>query len=136
MDERPEFGEQYLVGIEQVDREHRQLFEIAARVHDRVADSGEAALQAARVDVAELIDYTRTHFASEESLMAAAGYPGLAEHRELHQRLLSQVHDMEMRVELGERYVPVDLSRFLYNWLVCHIRAHDRRFGEFLARRG
>jgi hemerythrin len=135
MNERPHFDARFQVGIDQVDREHRQLFEIAGKVYDALAASDEAAAAAARAAIAELLDYTVTHFASEEALMAAAGYPELEAHRELHHHLLSQARDMEMRAEFGEQYVPVELSHFLYNWLVDHIEANDRKFGEFMAAR-
>lgn len=133
MEQRPQFDSKYLVGIEQVDREHRKLIEIAGKVYDNLAHDDAATIEATRNAVRELIDYTVTHFASEEALMAAAGYPDLAAHRELHRHLLKQVHDMEMRVAFGERYVPIELSHFLYNWLTKHIQADDRKFGEFMA---
>jgi hemerythrin-like metal-binding protein len=136
MNERPNFTDAFLVGVGQVDREHRQLFEIAGRVYDHLNDPGEAAFAAARAAVGELIRYTETHFASEEAQMEAAGYPELAAHKELHHHLLVQVRDMEMRVELGERYVPVELSHFLYNWLLQHIQTEDKKFGRFAAGKG
>lgn len=135
MQERPQFDSRFLVGIEQIDREHRRLIEIAARVHDGLAASGADAIAAARAAVAELLDYTATHFASEEALMAAAGYPELEAHRQLHRRLISQARDMEMRAEFGEQHVPVELSQFLYKWLVDHIMANDKKFGQFMAAR-
>ncbi|MDO8932585.1 MAG: bacteriohemerythrin [Rhodocyclaceae bacterium] len=132
MDERPQFDSRFLVGIEQVDLEHRQLFEIAGRVYDGLAAGNDALIAATRAAIAELLDYTATHFASEEALMEAAGYPGLEAHRALHRHLLRQARDMEMRAESGEQYVPVELSHFIYNWLVDHILANDRKFGEFV----
>jgi len=133
MDERPQFDTRFQVGIEQVDREHRKLFEIAGRVHDSLATDGDAAIDAARAAVAELLDYTATHFANEEKLMAAAGYPELETHRTLHRNLIVQAREMEMRAEFGERHVPVELNRFIYNWLVDHIMDNDKRFGAFVA---
>ncbi len=135
MDQRPEFGEKFLVGVDQIDREHRRLFDIAARTYDILGASdavGRAMLQDA---VAELIDYTATHFANEEELMAAAEYPGLAIHREQHQHLLARVRDMEMRVEIEDATVAVDLTHFLYRWLVDHIESSDRRFGDYVRSR-
>jgi hemerythrin len=133
MDERPQFEPCFIVGIDQVDREHRQLFEIAGRVHDSLTADGDAALEAARVAVAELLDYTETHFASEEKLMESAGFPDLAAHQALHGGLIMQARDMEMRAELGERHIPLELSRFISRWLVEHIMANDKKFGEFVA---
>lgn len=63
------------------------------------------------------------------------GYPDLEAHRALHRHLLSQARDMEMRAEFGEQYVPVELSQFLYNWLVNHILSEDMKFGTFMSSR-
>jgi hemerythrin len=131
MDGRPRFDSRFSVGIDQVDREHQKLFEIAGRVHDCLMADGESAVAAARRAVAELIDYTETHFASEEGLMAGAGYPELDSHRILHRNLMAQARDMELRVELGERNAPLELNRFVCNWLIDHIQDHDKRFGAF-----
>ncbi len=38
---------------------------------------------------------------------------------------------MEMRVEIGDAAVALDLTQFLYRWLVEHIESSDHRFGEF-----
>jgi hemerythrin-like metal-binding protein len=132
MDERPQFDSRFLVGIEQIDREHRRLFEIAGRVHDSLSADDDSALDASRAAVTELLDYTATHFANEEKLMASAAYPELAAHQALHRNLLAQARDMEMRVELGERQVPVELNRFICRWLIDHIMDNDKKFGEFV----
>jgi hemerythrin len=135
MDERPQFDSRYLVGVEQIDREHKRLFDIAGQVYDGLGAGNAEAIAAARAAVVELLDYTATHFASEEAFMEAAGYPELEQHRQLHQRLLSQARDMELRTEFGEQHAPVELSHFLYRWLVDHILVNDRKFGEFMAAR-
>lgn len=135
MDEKPRFDSRFIVGIDQVDMEHRRLFEIAGRVHDSLAAEGDAALEAARSAVTELLDYTATHFANEEQLMESAGYPELEVHRSLHRNLIAQAREMEMRAEFGERHVPIELNRFIYTWLVDHIMDNDRKFGAFMAAR-
>lgn len=132
MDDRPQFISEFLVGIPQVDQEHSQLFDIAGDIYDSLGSNEAVAQAAARGAVARLLDYTATHFTSEEALMEAAGYPELEAHRLLHQQLLHQAHDMEMRVELGDRYLPADLSRFIHAWLVKHIQAQDKKFGAFM----
>lgn len=135
MDERPQFDVKYLVGVDQIDREHRQLFEIAARTYDCIGASDGTAQAVIRNSVAELIEYTATHFVSEEGLMEAAAYPDLAAHRLEHQHLLSRAYDMEMRAEIGDKSMPMELPRFLYRWLTEHIEASDKKFGEFVAAR-
>lgn len=126
----PTFDPRFLVGIEQVDREHRQLFAIVDQVEAALAGGPQAGVTLHEA-VGALVDYTRTHFASEESLMASLGYPSLAAHRSLHTSLLRHVDDMKMRVDLGDESAILDLSRFLHDWLVGHIQSADRDFGLF-----
>jgi hemerythrin-like metal-binding protein len=135
MDKRPEFSPRFLLDIEQMDREHQRLFEIAGRIHDTLSDGSFAARSAARIAVSELLDYTATHFTSEEKLMAEAGYSELAPHHAVHRALITQARDMEMRLETGEPDVPRELNRFIYRWLVEHIMTNDRKFAEFVAAR-
>lgn len=132
MDQRPEFGDKFLVGVEQIDREHRKLFDIAAQTYDALGVSDAVGQAMLRDAVAELIDYTATHFANEEGLMAEAGYPELAMHQDQHRHLLARARDMEMRVEIEDSAVAVDLTHFLYRWLIEHIESSDRRFGDYV----
>lgn len=135
MDERPHFSADFLVGIAQVDSEHQRLFEIAGRVYDCLAAQHDAALAEARSAIEELLEYTSTHFASEEGLMEAAGYPDLAAHRAQHRHLLLQARDMKMQGDRAEDYLPGELNHFISNWLAHHILLDDRKFGEFIATR-
>lgn len=126
-----EFGANCLVGIDQVDAEHRQLFAIIQRVEDALGCEGDLVQVLAFAAVQELLDYTRSHFASEERLMRDAGYPRLEEHLHLHTNLLQTVDAMALKIELGDPGACLDLSRFLFTWLIDHILLEDRLFAEF-----
>lgn len=126
-----EFGANCLVGIDQVDTEHRQLFAIIQRVEDALGCEGDLVQVLAFAAVQELLDYTRSHFASEERLMRDAGYPRLEEHLHLHTHLLQTVDAMALKIELGDPGACLDLSRFLFTWLIDHILLEDRLFAEF-----
>lgn len=131
MDDRPRFDDRFRLGIDQIDEQHQQLFLIAARIYDNLSAGGPAATATAIEAVGELLRYTETHFASEERLMETARYPELDAHRRLHHSLIAQARDMELRIELGERNMPLELNRFVCNWLIDHIQDHDKRFGAF-----
>lgn len=134
MEDRLIFDSRYVVGIEQVDREHQKLFELASKIYDSLALDIVLPMTEVKSAIAELIDYTMTHFANEESLMAANGYPSLQEHHELHAYLIYRIKDFEKDVERGEQVTPVDAYEFLCSWLGDHILASDRNFGEFYSR--
>ena len=131
MNQRPFLDAKFLVGVPHIDDEHRTLFRILGDVHDACQSSDPAAAQTVGSAVAALLDYTRTHFASEEAAMKAAAYPALAAHTELHQDLLARVRDFEIRAEFDEEFGPPELATFLYHWLANHILVEDKSFGEY-----
>jgi hypothetical protein len=61
------------VGIEAIDAQHRQLFSLLNGFHQASTDESDEALL--REVVGELIDYTKIHFAFEETLLARHAYP-------------------------------------------------------------
>lgn len=134
MQDRLIFDSRYVVGIEQVDSEHQKLFELASRIYDSIALDVIVPMNEIRSAIAELIDYTKIHFANEESLMEAKAYPDLEQHHELHAYLVSRIEDFEESVKLGEQLTPVDAYEFLCSWLGDHIQASDRNFGEYCSR--
>ena len=131
MNERPFLDAKFLVGVPHIDDEHRTLFQILGEVHDACQSSDPAAAQTVHSAVAELLDYTRTHFASEEAAMKASAYPALAAHTELHQDLLARVRDFEIRADFDAEFGPPELATFLYRWLANHILVEDKAFGEY-----
>lgn len=127
------FGPQFETGIPSVDAQHARLFQIAAEVEDALALAPGASHTALARAVHDLVDYTRVHFAHEEALMAAASYPQLAAHQQLHHDLLRQVQEMSMRIDIEDDTTALDLSRFLAGWLREHIQSADREFATFAA---
>lgn len=86
--------------------------------------------------LATMIDYTRTHFADEEKLMAAHGYSGYADHKALHDACVARVLDLQRRAQAGETAVTIEVMNCLKNWLVNHIKVTDQDFVPFLKSKG
>lgn len=118
------------VGIDEMDSDHRTLFELLVRVQD--ASDADDRTEAMAI-LKELADYTEWHFAREEALMARHAYEFTAEHREEHQRLARQVGHMMTDLDHGH-IVPHDVATFLQRWLMGHIAGADRHVGEAIAR--
>lgn len=84
----------------------------------------------------KLVDFTHTHFTDEEAMMAAANYPGLAEHKIKHRELMKQVEQYAARHERGEITVNLQLMNFLRDWFTTHILKEDMQFGLWLNMNG
>ncbi len=118
-----------------IDDEHRTLHAFYATIRASLEDGNGSVDPKALC--AELVDFTREHFAREEALMAAHAYPDLEMHRKLHQTFLQQIEDIWIFVRTGGE--PDDyLARFVVlsfigKWLRMHTMVVDRKFAEWLA---
>ena len=83
-----------------------------------------------------LIEFTRMHFLSEEKLMEQYGFPGLAEHRAEHQRLLAQLQKFITRLQHHEDVHMDDFLCFLHDWFINHVASLDQQYGPWLNRHG
>ncbi len=84
--------QEFSVGNTAIDDEHEHLIEQINQLYyelDHSADS--ATIEAMLADIQAAIS---THFALEELLMQEAEFAEFGEHREDHQHLLDQIHDM------------------------------------------
>ena len=84
-----------------------------------------------------LADYTNYHFAREEKVLAACGYPDLAEHKKTHAALKEQLFDCRRRFMLNPNAELEDeISEFLHSWLQNHILVSDMDFRKTLEQSG
>lgn len=117
-------------GIERIDQQHRELYQRVAALHEAMR-SGRLADVPAIVEF--LQRYALEHFATEEREMAAAAYPGLGQHRRLHQRFVDDFlrHKALLAAGLTPTAV-VNLSQWLGEWLRDHVRSVDGEMAQFL----
>ena len=109
-------------GIREIDGQHKRIVEYINQLHD-ARDHHDRAAVGAVID--EMVDYTLSHFAFEESLMADAGYMFAGPHKKVHELFTRKVGDYRLRFEAGED-VAAELHAMLSRWLFNHIR-HDAR---------
>ena len=111
------------VGINFIDEDHKRLIGLLEKCN-RVGDP-----QLLDKILAELIDYTQTHFEREELLMATCTYPGFEAHQQEHLSLIEQVLKLQQQLALGQ--LPRSkLIVFLTQWLVHHIGTSDRAMAQ------
>ncbi len=111
------------VGVDAIDSDHQVLVSMLNRLMRRSTDEAD-------VDdiIDELIDYTQHHFAREEAIMEAYGYPDYERHCNLHQRLIDDVNQQAESWSNESSQENLDLLRkFLKNWLFNHILKEDAK---------
>ncbi|MGD0912066.1 MAG: bacteriohemerythrin [Terracidiphilus sp.] len=122
------------VGVRSIDSQHSKLVAILNELYDSMMQGH--AKEVTGPLLRKLINYTREHFSSEESMMAAAKYPGLAAHRREHEKLTKQVEEFAARFDRGECTVNIELLHFLRTWLTGHIQQSDKAYGPSMIGQG
>jgi hemerythrin-like metal-binding protein len=121
-----------MVNYEPIDSQHQRLVALINALHDAMTASKGRDVLASTFD--GLIDYTRSHFASEERLMVLRAYPGYISHKKEHDLITRQVIDLRARFEAGEAVITVTVMKFLKEWLSNHILTVDKQLGAYLAK--
>ncbi|MEJ2041680.1 MAG: bacteriohemerythrin [Reinekea sp.] len=112
------------IGISVIDSQHQRIVEYINQVEHvrKTHDKHELLLI-----LDELVDYTLSHFAFEESLMEDAGYPFSKAHKKVHQLFTRRVESFLKRFNDGED-IADELLHVLKTWLINHIKRDDRDY--------
>lgn len=123
---RPELS----VGHAILDAQHKKLFETLNKLHS-VVEKGKNRRDLLEV-VGELERYVTVHFSLEEHKMREAGYPGLKEHIQEHQRLAKKVNDMIRPIREGDLWPAASLMRSLIDWIGDHVAIQDLKYAPWI----
>jgi len=128
------WSETYSVNIREIDDQHKKLIGMVSQLHEAMRQGkGKQALGDVLKDV---IQYVRTHFAAEERLMKANGYPDHDAHKLEHDRLTRKVADIYREYQDGKVAITLEVMNFLENWVDKHIVGTDRKYAPFLNSKG
>jgi hemerythrin len=129
---RIQFTNDLLTGVEDVDMQHRQLFELANQAVDPTNPRGTDSTFLA--SLAFLAEYVHYHFSAEELAMAGVSYPQLDSHRRAHAHfrgLIADLLEASLEVPRVSELRP-RLQNAMMVWLTEHIRRVDKEFADFL----
>ncbi|MDP5238855.1 diguanylate cyclase [Uliginosibacterium sp. 31-16] len=117
-----------------IDAQHRQLFESVDQLQSLLADPAAVSLEQLRFAVDRLMADVTSHFTSEEQVLGALAWPGLAAHQADHQRLLGEVAARRAALEqTPEAGHALRLARFVVVEVVAnHMLQADRQFYPWL----
>jgi len=125
--------DEYSVGIESVDDQHKYLVNLINRIKAAVEDNDSVAI----VDsVLDMKVYAEVHFNEEEALMRKTGYPALEQHAGLHRGFLNKADMFLDDLEKSPLAATAEVSTYLMNWLVLHIQKVDSQYAKFIKEKG
>ncbi len=122
------------VGVRAMDDQHGILMDTLNELRTAVV-SGQGREQLSEL-LDRLIEFTRMHYCGEERLLEENGFPGLAQHRAAHQRLLAQMLEAAHRLQYGEGVEMGSLLELLRDGYVEHTEGSDQEYGPWLNERG
>lgn len=120
----------YSVGIDSIDKDHKKLLGMINQLQTAVHYTTDEAM----VDVilGDLIDYTKYHFAREESLMQACNYPDFSAHKKQHDAMILKILDYIDKYKKKDGSTIDDVTQFLKSWLINHINGSDQKYSPYL----
>lgn len=125
-----EWKERYKLGNEEVDKQHRKLFEIGARAYeltrlDNAYDRYDDIMEVLR----ELLDYAQYHFRYEESFMEKHNFEHLTHHASEHNYFVAKVKSLPTRdIDDEQEQTLLEITDFLSEWVSTHIMFEDRKY--------
>ena len=125
----------FSVGVNSLDTDHKVLISLINQLDDAIRAGERAGKPGQTVGsvLDALLDYTDYHFAREELLMRACGYPDFEAHLRTHNTLRAQVHDIRVRYRRNAESIHGrEVLAFLKNWLTAHIVGRDKLYSSFM----
>ena len=128
-----EFTEDCMIHIEQIDNEHRKLFQMLNEAFTMVQETEDASAITISL-LSNLKNYAMTHFAHEEQLQQRYGYPDYQSHHQYHQAFGKAAENLARRLkeEGGTAQLASRLNKQLVSWLINHIKMEDAKVARYI----
>ena len=130
-DKMIKWSKNYLMGIDKLDEEHKELFRISDQIYNKVMERGDDAkyrLFLMKETLEYMLRYFKRHAKSEEIYMREIGYAGYEFHKMLHDELynmlLKKKADIVKRNECSKKEIAEIVGDGI-GWLLEHIITED-----------
>jgi len=123
------WSDSYKLGAEEVDAQHKKLFELLSELVASCMDGSDVEKVSKTLDF--LVNYTIQHFIAEEALQVNSGYPDYFKHKTIHEdfkvtvdRLVEEFNKSGSSAELSK-----NINKIVIKWLIEHIQIEDKKIG-------
>lgn len=127
-----EMKEEYKIGVELIDEQHKKLFELADKAYMLLKDDFSLDKYDKIVHIIEeLKEYTIFHFKSEEEYMQSINYKRLFSQKIEHAEFIKKIEAIDLRhIDENQDEGLVKILNFLNDWLTEHILKTDKLIGQ------
>lgn len=115
-------------GFVEIDSQHRLLFAIA----NELLDIENAVKQQDEIKylLHHLVNYTESHFKTEEELFTLNNYPGLKEHKQKHEAILNEISSTIKNAKTMSS-LKESLDTMLDKWIRVHVLIEDKKYSSW-----
>ncbi|NLH95857.1 MAG: hemerythrin family protein [Clostridiaceae bacterium] len=134
-----EWRDEYHTGIDAIDKQHRHLLGIGARIFELAQDDEYDRYDDIMEVLQELKEYTVYHFGYEEELMERYGYERYEPHKFQHFFLTKKIEKFEEEkheIDDRQKETILKLAEFISDWVTNHILKEDMLYRDFFRSKG
>lgn len=113
-------------GFRTIDKQHQHWVGLFNDLRHAVRDGRGPEVIGGTLDA--LLDYSLSHFRTEEGLMRTHGFEGIKQHISQHKVFTDQVRNYKERVELEQWTLTFEVMDYMSEWLIEHITSSDRDY--------
>ncbi len=117
-----QWKDEYSLGHDIIDSEHKKLFEIANKIFEvknPFTDSGKI-----KKLIHELYAYMKYHFDHEEELMSEISFERIDDHKQKHGEIITEMNKM-LQESKDFNILELKLTYMMQKWLLVHILEQD-----------
>lgn len=122
----------FSVNNESVDKHHKKLIDLFNEMAALVENEQETSLFSTIKVISELNIYALFHFKEEEKLMEAGDYPGLEDHKVLHEEFIAKVAKFKDEYMHNDPLLNFDMFNYLSDWVIKHIIEEDSKYKDYI----
>jgi hemerythrin-like metal-binding protein len=128
------WDDKYSVGVEIIDDQHKMLFANINKLIDILREVPKKE----HVDevIAELVNYKKFHFLTEEKYFDEFGYDNTEDHKAKHKEFNIKLESLINRCGDDSITLAFGLVDFLEDWLLDHILVDDQKYVKCFASHG
>lgn len=128
------WSDDFSVKVEEIDNQHKQLVSTINSLYDAVREERGSEVLSDILNI--LIEYTESHFSTEERYFRLFKYEDMDTHVKEHKDFVDKITNFKEGFDKGENELDLELLNFLGDWLKGHILGTDKKYVELFSERG
>jgi len=127
------WDDQFSVGLETVDEQHKGLFSLTNDLYDTCQKEGGVTTEHFKSVLQKAVSYVAMHFSTEEKIMQKTNDPNYDAHQKEHDIFVKKVMKEAANLDQGGNGEPEIFMNFLRDWISKHVTGTDIKIGQHIA---